>query len=307
MSNRTPGDRSALQNRARMPRRVSPTQFRNQVRQAQDRLRRSVDAYNRGIRNYVSNYNQAVGRYNQAVRSHNARVRSSRARLAQAVSRLQSQARSTHYQRYSSSAYVLQASFQRLEQNFGPEPTDAQEAILELSEQETANSLDVAAALTAEERTDPTDGADSLRTTAISTDLRMLSSDLDDRWRGALFALHPSNPDAARHFCTSAREIIDGLLDIKAPKPLVNSALPECDRTHDGSPTRRSRIRFLLARRGVPEAEDFVEQDLSDIIELFGVFNAGTHGPAGRYALNELAAVKRRVEGGISFLMQLAS
>lgn len=288
-------------------RRVSPSQFRSQVRQAASRAQRSIDAYNRGVRQFVSKYNEAVSRHNQAVRSHNARVRTARSRLNQAVSRLQSQTRSVRYQGFTTSAYVLQASYERLEQRFGTVRTPEQEALLELSEQEAANSLDVAAALVSEETPAVVEGEDTLRGSAISEELHGLSSDLDDRWRGALFALHPHNPDAARHFCTSAREIIDGILDLTAPKGVVGEAVQACDRTHDGSPTRRSRIRYLLTRRGVLEAEEFVEQDLDNIVGLFGVFNAGTHGPAGRFVLQELVAVKRRVEDGIRFLMRLAA
>jgi hypothetical protein len=290
-----------------MVRRVSPSQFRSQLRQAASRAQRSIDAYNRGVRQFVSKYNQAVSRHNQEVRAHNARVRTARSRLQQALSRLQSQARSARYQRFTSSAYVLHASFERLEHHFGPAPTPEQDAILELSEREAANSLDVASAFVAEEVPAAAGGDDSLRASTISDELRSLSADLDNRWQGALFALHPSNPDAARHFCTSAREIFDGILDLRAPKAVVGEAVQGCDRTHDGSPTRRSRIRFLLARRGVPEAEEFVEHDLDDIVDLFSVFNAGTHGPAGRFVLPELVAVKRRVEDGIRFLMRLAA
>lgn len=38
-----------------------------------------------------------------------------------------------------------------------------------------------------------------------------------DRWKGALFSLSPTNPDAAQHFCTSAREVLTSMLDIAAP------------------------------------------------------------------------------------------
>jgi hypothetical protein len=290
-----------------MVRRVSPSQLRSQLRQAASRAQRSIDAHNRGVRQFVSKYNQAVSRHNQAVRSYNSRVRAARSRLTQALSRLQTQARTTHYQRFTSSAFVLHASFEALEQRFGTAPTPEQEAMLALSEQEAANSLDLASAFAAGDSAGPIEGEESLGSSVISEELGALSSDLDKRWRGALYALSPLNPDASRHFCTSAREIIEGILDLRAPKALVAEAMRDCDRTHDGSPTRRSRIRFLLVRRGVPEAEEFVEKDLDDIVDLFDVFNAGTHGPAGRFVLQELVAVKRRVEDGLRFLMRLAA
>ena len=51
--------------------------------------------------------------------------------------------------------------------------------------------------------------------------------------------------------------------------------------------------------------EDFVEQDLQNIVELFHVFNDGTHGSAGRYDFQQLAAIKKRVEDGIVFLSEI--
>lgn len=54
------------------------------------------------------------------------------------------------------------------------------------------------------------------------------------------------------------------------------------------------------------DVEEFVNQDVEDILGLFRVFNDGTHGESGRFDLNELVAVKERAESGIRFLHRLA-
>ncbi|MBX3059321.1 MAG: hypothetical protein KF770_22860, partial [Anaerolineae bacterium] len=135
------------------------------------------------------------------------------------------------------------------------------------------------------------------------------SSELDDRWRGALFSLNPSNPDAARHFCTSAREIFTRILEISAPDMEVITQMSGCDLTDQGKPTRRSKLRYLLRRKGMTDKvlEDFVEQDLENIVQLFQVFNDGTHGSAGKFDSSKLASIKRRVEDGIMFLSKIAN
>lgn len=58
-----------------------------------------------------------------------------------------------------------------------------------------------------------------------------------------LYALNPQNPDAARHFCTSARECIVKILDVAAPDDVVVQRLPNPQWTDDGKLTRRSKLR----------------------------------------------------------------
>jgi hypothetical protein len=84
----------------------------------------------------------------------------------------------------------------------------------------------------------------------------------------------------------------------------VLSAMPNCDLTEKGNPTRRAKIRFFLLRKGLADEslEDFVERDMRNVVELFDVFNEGTHGSAGKFDIPQLRTLKRRVEDGIAFL-----
>ena len=51
--------------------------------------------------------------------------------------------------------------------------------------------------------------------------------------------------------------------------------------------------------------EQFVEDDIENIVQLFNVFNKGTHGAAGTFDLPQLGAVRKRVENGIMFLTEI--
>ena len=55
----------------------------------------------------------------------------------------------------------------------------------------------------------------------------------------------------------------------------------------------------------VENLEQFVEDDIENIVQLFDVFNKGTHGAAGTFDLSQLDAVKKRVENWIMFLTEI--
>lgn len=180
--------------------------------------------------------------------------------------------------------------------------------MIDLPQREIANSIDVMKALTGQGAVVPPAGV-ALGSTAIENELRNIAPDLDERWRGAVFALNPNNPDASRHFYTSSREIFDQILVLTAPDGDVRSVNPNCQLTEKGDPTRREKIHYLLRRRGleVDALDDFVEKDVQNIIELFKVFNSATHGTADRFNLPELLTIKKRVEDGILFVAGIAA
>lgn len=122
--------------------------------------------------------------------------------------------------------------------------------------------------------------------TSLTDELSSLSMDLHNRWEGARFAINPRNPDAARHFCTSAREVIVELINMKAPDAAVLEAKPDCTRGPDGrAVARREKIGYLLELNdaGYDALGDFVETNVNDVMNLFSQFNKGTHGAAGRF------------------------
>ena len=132
---------------------------------------------------------------------------------------------------------------------------------------------------------------------------------MQDRWSGAIFALNPRNPDAARHFCSSAKEILAGILNAEAPDADVLSQFPECQVTQQGTPTRRAKVHYCLEGSGLNNGalEDFIEVNINDLSVLFKDLNTGAHGPAGRFSLPQLVAIKTRVEDSIEFICEIAS
>ena len=183
------------------------------------------------------------------------------------------------------------------------------ETLFEMSEGETANSVAVLNALVTETThvaaTEPEIA--QLQVTTLSDELSQIDPDLYQRWRGALFALHPSNPDAARHVCTSSREMLGTMLTQAAPDVAVFATNPQAARTEHGSPTRRARVEFCLHRNNSfdDSLAAFVDADIQNVITLFQEFNHGTHGSAGQFDLVQLQAIKQRVEDAVSFVSRV--
>lgn len=256
------------------------------------------------LRQIESKQRQAMNKYNSAVRQHNARVRANHQRIINELNRLQSRT-TVRYQVLHTSTVSLNRSYQSLErreQEFENIPFGNQ--FLDLSERENANSLSVSNALESDERQTNAGNDGDLVSTSITGELSDISPDLDSRWKGALFSLSPMNPDASRHFCTSAREIFIQILDHFAPDTDVLSRFPKCEKTDKGQPTRRWKIKHILVNSGIvsEEAVEFVDEDINNVLQLFRVFNDGTHGSAGRFEFSQLRAIKERVESGIVYL-----
>lgn len=300
-----------------MPTRRTPAQIRSQLRQAQQKQRRAVDAHNRQVRKAVSDRsssvrkaNQEINRYNAKARAHNAKVRSNRERLRREVARLNVGPRTqTVRVRYRTSVEHLTSSFEALERDASLEGWTESE-VYDLSSAEAANSVAALNALLEHDSTADAsdDEIDELQATRVGSELADLNEDLDARWRGALFSLNPRNPDAARHFCTSAREMLSDILSTVAPTDRVLADDPDCDRTDEGKITRRARVRYCLRRSGllVDGLTDFVEEDMDNVLALFREFNDGTHGVAGRFSLAQLRTLKVRVEDAALFVLRIA-
>lgn len=301
-----------------MVRKMTPAQYNAWARQENAKRKRAVDAHNAEVRRVNARNERAVADHNRRVAAHNKRVvtdynRRARAhndRLRREIARLNATTSSRH-PTYQQSVTTLRNSFGRLARAADDASWNGDEDLLDLSESETANSVAALNALLSDTESDPVKDEEvaQLRSTVIAGELSALSHDLDARWRGALFSLHPDNPDASRHFCTSARELLGSLLEAVAPDDEVLAADPLCDLTPQRSISRRARVRHCLNRRGGndPALEEFIEADLDNILSLFAEFNSGTHGVAGRFDMSGLTAIKVRVEGAIQFVSRIAA
>ena len=258
------------------------------------------------MRSAVAKQNQAVNRYNSQVRTYNSRVRAHRNRLRHEIEKLARAASRPAYTTFRTSVETVHRTYVWLESTaetsrYG----DQYNEVLDLSEREAANNVSAMNAMLG--NPERVDGDESIKLTPLDPILALIGADLRERWQGALFSLNPNNPDAARHFCTSAREILSKILDSRAPDRLVLADMPACQKMASGAPTRRSKIRFFLQRSNIADSalEDFVEEDMKNVLQLFREFNDGTHGSAGRFSLDQLSAIKRRVEHAVEFLWSI--
>lgn len=279
-----------------MVRKISTSQLRSQLRRLESKQRTAINNYNRAIKNY-----------NTQVRKINNELRRNQQKIKSELSKLNSGLRITTT--YSTSVRTLNVSYQRVTDNYEVlENTNSkQEQLYDLIEQENANNLVVANTLNNPNDTAEIEG--SLNDSMIGDKLKILSPDLNDRWNGALYSLNPKNPDATRHFCTSSREIFTDIFDNYAHDEEVFNMFPNCDKTERGNATRRWKIKYFLNKKGIElkGAEEFIDNDIDNILELYHILSEGTHGYAGRYTFIQLKAIKKRVEDGILFLCNIVS
>lgn len=259
-------------------------------------------------RQAINKFKQEVRTSNARVRSHNARIRANRDRLRRDLQKLTRATSQSQYVTFRTSVETVQRSYTALEAREAANLYDDRfNVFLDLSEREAANSVSVMNTLQGE--IPENENNDEIAPSDVEHILTEMSTEVRDRWQGALFALNPRNPDAARHFCTSARELLTEILERHAKDDGVSAALPNCELTEEAKPTRRSKIRFLLYRNGISEdaLTDFVEKDIGNVVQLFHIFNDGTHGSSGRFTHPQLMSIRARVEGAVSFLWRIIS
>lgn len=300
-----------------MARKMTPAQFKAAVQKAQREQKRAIDNYNREARKYnagvkkaVSEYNREVRSYNTRARAHNREVENQRRRLRQEVARLNARPVSSTFVTYRQSTNAFVQTYDRADIGLrSGQASPADHRFLDLVSDEAANSVYLANALDGDGDAEDAFTEDELRAPSMATELQYFGDDLVNRWTGALFALSPQNPDAARHFCTSAREVVTTMLDESAPDDEVKRNDPGCQLTPSGAVARRSKLTYMLRRHGVT-ADDVaaaVSDDVDNLLSLFRTFNDGTHGHAGRFDITELSAIRTRVEGAIRFVHAVVS
>lgn len=283
-----------------MPRHISTSQLKSKLRQAEQKQRRAINDYNQAVRKYNSQVKKTVDAYNRFVRDYNSTVRKNKQIITRETRKLNTSSHST----YTVSVRTMQQHYVDVNSTYteGYPVTSEQDEILDLIESEQANSIITANVIENDELPE-----ENTEDREIGDKLHMVSEDLDNRWKGAVYALNPNNPDAARHFCTSAREIFTEFIEMKAPDEDVFRFNPGCERTSRGNATRKEKIKYMMRNKSMePCVIDFADADITNILELFHVLSDGTHGAAGKYAFSKLLQVKKRVEQGISFLCTIS-
>lgn len=279
------------------------SQFKSKVRQLENKQRQAINNYNRAVRQYNNSVKKAISDYNTFVRNYNSAVRQNRQIINREISKLQSH--SSTRTTFTVSLDAMQQYYSAVNSYYGEgvPVNQHQDRILDLIEQEQANSVITANAV--ENNEYPEENTEDIE---IGNKLLLVSQDLNDRWKGAVFSLDPNNPDACRHFCTSARELFTDFIELKAPDIEVFAFNPNCAKTERGNATRKEKIKYMLRNTQLNDSVvSFVESDIDNILELFHVLSDGTHGVAGRYDNKKLMQVKKRVEQGIYFLCEIAA
>lgn len=296
---------------------MTPAQARAAIQKAQRDQKRAVDDFNRAARKHnaavkkaVSDHNREVRNYNSRVRARNRKAQSQRRRVRQEMQRLSARPASAGFVTIRASTETFVRQYEAADATLSTRtisPTG--QHFLDLSSDEAANSAYLMNALEGDGAKEDDLDEEDLRSPSLAQELGSFGQDLVDRWTGALFSLSPSNPDAARHFCTSAREVVISMLDTSAPDLEVLRARPSCEQTDRGTPTRRAKIAYLLDRHGVSEEEiaDLINEDVENLLSLFRTFNDGTHGHAGRFTMTELTALRTRVESAVVFVHEVVS
>ena len=265
----------------------SASHFKSQIRQAQRKAERQ-------LKNELNQASRKIERdINREIRNYNSKMQHNRQIVLRELKKLQTHSTMTIRSSYTISLDAMQKHYVTIGNVYQNESlTPQQEYILNLIEQEQANGLITANVV--ENNDFPAENTDDIE---IGAKLQHVSDDLNNRWKGAVFAINPQNPDAARHFCTSAREIFTEFIELKAPDDAVFQYNPNCQKTNQGNATRREKIKYMMRNSNMDESViSFAESDITNILELFHVLSDGTHGPAGRYSYQNLLQVKKRVE-----------
>lgn len=273
------------------------SQFKSQMRNIQNQ-------YNREMRKVERKLNQEINNYNRAVRKYNTELRHNQSKIKSELAKLQRNSTVRVKSNYEISVISVNQSYNQLNQKYDFNGEGQYTDLLQGIEEENANNLEVANVILNNEETDNEEY--SLEDTLISNKLLNISEDLNNRWMGAIYALNPKNPDATRHFCTSTREIFIQIIDTKAQEEDVIKIFPNCEKTDNGSVTRRSKIKYLLYQKGVNDLdmEEFIHSDIENILSLLYELNGGTHGKSGKYTINQLKSIKKRAERGLNFLCE---
>lgn len=300
-----------------MARKVTPAQYKAMI----DKYNREVRSHNQKVNQQINKHNQEVKKhnadrkrqidnYNREVRKVNAERERNRQQLNQAIRKFNNSrsASTTTTVYYRESVQRLENDYNHLENrtdNYSNYSEHQEDLIKNYPAQEANNSVQLFNSLNGIDDGDYINPED-LQKTYIVEKLNELSSDMGNRWKGALFSLNPQNPDAGRHFCTSVREVYTQILEIKAPDEMVTDTFPDCE-LHQGKPNRRFKIKYILTQKSLhsDSFENFVDSDIDELLSIFRTLNDGTHGSAGKFSIQQLSKLKKRVEDSIQFIAEL--
>ena len=272
-----------------MAKKINMTKFRSQM----NKLQREAKRAERKIKQNINNFNREV-------REYNSNVRRNRNKILRELNRIQST--NTLNTEYYTSVQLVHNTYTKVNELYNKGIVD--DELFNAIENENANSLELGNVVL--NKSEIEDSEESFNELNISDKLIKISPDLNNRWKGALFSLSSDNPEAARHFCTSTREILKVLIDdgIK-DKDVINNN-PKCEKTKNGTPTRREKIKYAMSKKGISNELiiEFTDNNIENIVSLINELSNGTHGHSNKYSLNQLKLFRKRFEDSINFVCE---
>ena len=228
------------------------------------KFRSQINKIQREAKRAENQFKQSFNNYNRAVRHYNTNIRNARNKIQRELNRMQSTY--TIKTNYSISTRVVHDLYMKVNNSYNNVNID--ENIFNDIENEDANNLELGNVVLNNYEVEHSDI--NLDESNISEKLIKISTDLENRWKGALFSLNPNNPEAARHFCTSTREILKVLIDDGIKDKEVITTNPECERTNNGTPTRKEKIKYAMNKKGISNELiiEFTNNNIENTVSL---------------------------------------
>ncbi|MGA0558305.1 hypothetical protein ACO2Q8_16720 [Larkinella sp. VNQ87] len=140
---------------------------------------------------------------------------------------------------------------------------------------------------------------------SLSEYLPKIQKGLLSMWKGALEAYNSNNPDKARHFSVSIRELFTHLMHLLAPDDEIKKWTQEKSNYHEDRPTRKARLLYICRNISNNKLNKFIEKDIQATIEFINLFQDGTHSIESGFELEQLFAIKIKAETTLKFMLEV--
>jgi Predicted pPIWI-associating nuclease len=136
----------------------------------------------------------------------------------------------------------------------------------------------------------------------LVTMLAELNADFPSMLLGARAAVEAKPPDYVRHFAASLRELFTHVMQTLAPDDQVKSWTKDPKDYHNGRPTRKTRLRFII--QDLPlNFGGFLSADVDAVLEFIDSFQKGTHAVRPSFTPDQVLELGTRMEGLLRFLL----
>ena len=135
--------------------------------------------------------------------------------------------------------------------------------------------------------------------------LQAIDPELYRLWKGAWDALFSENPDRVRHSLTSARELVTHVLHALTPDRQIQAWSADASYFHNGKPTRRARLMYLLSPIESEHLKDYLKKEIDACLALIDMFQVGTHSVCPPFSDMQVRVILRKVHSMICTLVEV--